>query len=200
MGSSANPLSSLASPSGTVLQNQNISAGGDDLTRFIRSIQGLTGAQGQGILGAGLGQVQSGVSAVSPVLSLLTQLTKGDQGDVTQAAQPEIDQITQQFDQIRNLISLQPRGGGKTSALAEAPFQKSAAIQKDEGALRSNAAGQLGSLGTSLAGIGLGEAQLGQGLEQQSSNIALTKEGQNYGQATPIQTFAQFAEGLHALI
>jgi hypothetical protein len=151
-------------------------------------------------LGAGLGQVQSGVNAAAPALNFLTALTQGDQGALTQAAQPEIDQITQQFDQIRNMISMQPRGGGKTSALAEAPFQQAGSIARTEGAMRTGAAGQLGNLASNLAGIGLGEAGLGQSLEQQASNIALTKEGQNYGQATPMQTFGQFTAALANLI
>jgi hypothetical protein len=178
------PAGALANPAGTGLALQAPSS--DSLTNFIRSIEGLTGAQGQGILGQGLSQTQQGTQAVAPVLDLLTKLTKGDQGDVTEAAQPQIDQITQQFDQIRNLISMQPRGGGKTSALAEAPFKKAGDIQRTEGSMRTAAAGELGSLGTNLAGLGLQEAGIGAGLESTSSGIALTKEGQNYNQPSAL--------------
>jgi hypothetical protein len=198
MATAANPLASLAGPGGAGLATEPIQ--GNSLTQFIRSIEGLTGQQGQGILGQGLSTTNQGVTAVAPVLSYLTNLVQGNQADITQAAQPEIDQIQQQFDQIRNLISLQPRGGGKTTALAEAPFQEAGQIQRTEGQLRSNAATSLGNLGTQLAGVGLGEAGLGAGLEQQSSNIALTKEGQDYGQSTPIQTFNQFSQALSNLI
>ena len=184
MANTANSSGSLASPSGVGLTTEP--AGGNSLTQFIRSIEGLTGQQGQGILGAGLGQANSGITAAAPALSFLTALTKGDQGDVSQAAQPEIDQISQQFDAIRNMISLQPRGGGKTSALAEAPFQKAGDIQRTEGAMRTNAAGQLGSLSTNLAGLGLQEAGLGAGLESTSANIALGKEGQDYSQPSAL--------------
>jgi hypothetical protein len=173
---------------------------GNSLTQFIRSIEGLTGTQGQNILGSGLAQEQQGITAAGPALNFLTQLTKGDQADVTAAAQPQIDQITQQFDAIRNMISQQPRGGGKTTALAEAPFQKSGDIQRTEAQMRTQAAGQLGTLATQLADLGLGTAGLGAGLESTSSNIALTKEGQDYGQATPIQTFGEFAAALNSLI
>ena len=179
MASIGTPISGLGSPSGTGLALQSVSGGSDDLTRFIRSIEGLSATQGQGALSAGLNQTSQGIGAAAPALQFLTKLVQGDQGEVTQAAQPEIDSITQQFDQIRNLISLQPRGGGKTSALAEAPFQKSGQIQRTEGQMRSNAAGALGGLATTLAGVGLQEAGLGAGLEQQASNIALSKSGQN---------------------
>ncbi len=186
----------LASPAGGIqLAPQPVSGGSDDLTRFIRSIEGLSAQQGERILGAGLNQTKEGVDATAPAIDFLTKLVKGDQADVTQAAQPEIDQITQQFDAIRNMISTQPRGGGKTTALAEAPFQKSAAIQRTEGAMRTGAAGQLGALGTNLAGLGLTEAGLGTNLEQLSSNIALTKEGQNYSQPSAL---SQVLAGLKA--
>jgi hypothetical protein len=201
MGTAANPLGgSLAAPSGTGLALQPVSQGSDDLTRFIRSIEGLTATQGQNILGSGLSQMQGGINAAAPALSFLTALTQGDQGSLTQAAQPEIDQIKQQFDQIRNMISMQPRGGGKTSALAEAPFKEAGSIARTEGSMRTGAAGQLGSLASNLAGLGLGAASLGQMFENQASNIALAKEGQNYGQATPIQTFGEFTRALANLI
>ena len=164
---------------------------GNSLTEFIRSIEGLTGKQGQQILGSGLAQEQSGVNSVAPVLSLLTKLVSGDQADITQATQPEIDQITQQFDQVRNLVSMQPRGGGKTTALAEAPFQKAGQIQRMQGDMRTKAAGELGTLGTNLAGLGLNEAGLGANLESESANIALTKEGQDYSQPSLLDQIAQ---------
>jgi hypothetical protein len=202
----------LATPGGSGLATEPIA--GNSLTSFIRSIEGLTGQQGQGILGAGLTgaqagqqQTQSGVNAAAPALQLLTQLTKGDQGDVTQAAQPQIDQITQQFDQIRNMISMQPRGGGKSTALAEAPFQKAGDIQRTEGTMRTSAAGQLGGLATNLAGIGLSEsglglqeAGLGTGLESTSANIALQKQGLDYAQPSALQQVMGGLELANAII
>jgi hypothetical protein len=153
------------------------------LDNFINNLQTITGGQGQNAL-------TSGQNTTAPALSFLTQLTKGDQGDVSQAAQPEIDSISQQFDQIRNMISQQPRGGGKTTALAEAPFQKSAAIQKTEGGMRTGAASQ-------LAGLGLQEQGIGAGLEGESANIALTKQGLDYSQPS---AFQDFISGIGALV
>jgi uncharacterized phage infection (PIP) family protein YhgE len=153
-------------------------------TSKLNTLQGVTSNAGQtdltsgvGTLASGLQGYQSGLTATAPALSFLTALTKGDQGDVTQAAQPQIDAITQQFDQIRNMISQQPRGGGKASALAEAPFQKSSAIQRTEGDLRANAANSLGNLGTTLAGLGLSEAGVGQNQESIGANLLGTSAG-----------------------
>ena len=161
--------------------------GGTSLDTFIQSIQDLTGQQGKGILEKGQGQTQQGVNALAPSLDLLTKLTKGDQGDVTQAAQPEIDQITQQFDAIRNMVSLQPRGGGKTSALAEAPFKKAGDIQRTEGAMRTDSASKLATVGSNLAGIGAGESAIGANLESESARLALGKQTINYQQPSALQ-------------
>lgn len=157
--------------------------GGTNLDQFIASLANLTGGQGQNAF-------TQGQNTAAPGLQLLTQLTKGDQGDVSQAAQPQIDSITQQFDQIRNMISQQPRGGGKTTALAEAPFQKAGDIQRTEGSMRTGAAGQ-------LAGLGLQQEGIGAELEGESANIGLTKQGLNYGQPS---TFSDFLAGVNTLI
>ena len=141
-------------------------------TTKLNQLQGATQQEGQSAVTGGVNEFNSGLTSAAPALSLLTALTKGDQGDVTQAAQPQIDQITQQFDAIRNMISMQPRGGGKTSALAEAPFQKAGDIQRTEGAMRTGAAGQLSSLSTQLAGLGLQQEGIGAGLQGTSAQIA----------------------------
>lgn len=190
----------MATP-GSGLELQSIDKGDNDLTKFIRSIEGLSGQQGQKTVESGSAKVQQGVGAAAPALDFLTKLVKGDQADITQAAQPEIDQITQQFDQIRNLISLQPRGGGKTSAMAEAPFQKAGAIQRTEGEMRTKATGQLGDLSTKLAGIGLSEEGLGLNLESLASNIALGKSGQNVQEnAATMQMIGALGQGVGDLL
>lgn len=153
--------------------------GGTNLDQFIASLANLTGGQGQNAF-------TQGQNTAAPGLQLLTQLAKGDHGDVSQAAQPEIDSITQQFDQIRNMISQQPRGGGKTTALAEAPFQKAGSIQRTEGDMRAGSAAQ-------LAGLGLQQEGLGVGLEDTSANIGLQKQGLDYGQPSTLGQINQTA-------
>lgn len=147
------------------------------------------GNQSKGFFSSGAGTTKEGTNAIAPALDFLTKLTKGDQGDVTQAAQPEIDQITQQFDAIRNMVSLQPRGGGKASVLAESPFQKAGAIQRTEGQMRAGAAGQLGTLGSNLAGIGLSESGLG--AQEQSVEANAAAQHKN--------TFQKIMEGISSV-
>lgn len=146
--------------------------GGTNLDQFIATMANLTGGQGAE-------QFQTGTAALAPVLSQLVGLSRGDQGDVTQATQPQIDQIQQQFDAIRNMISMQPRGGGKTTALAEAPFQKAGDIQRVQQQAVQGAQGQ-------LAGLGLNLAQLGAGQEQEAANIGLQKQGLDYSQPSAL--------------
>src|SRR5438105_896856 len=133
--------------------------GQDSLTQFVRSMQNLVGQQGKSNLQTGGQQFQGGVTAAAPAVDFLTKLVRGDQADLAQATQPETDQITQQFSQIRNMITAQPRGGGKASVLAELPFEKEKQVQGARQGMRKGAAGELGGLASTLAGLGLGEQQ-----------------------------------------
>lgn len=160
-------------PAGTPFTNIS-PTGGTNLDQFIASMANLTGTQG-------VQQFQSGTEALAPVLSSLIGLSKGDQGDVSQATQPQTDAIKEQFDAIRNMISMAPRGGGKTSALAEAPFKEAGDIQRMQSEAVTGARGQLGNLGLNLS-------QLGAGLENQSSGIGLQKQSLNYGQKSTLDS------------
>jgi hypothetical protein len=143
-------------------------------------------AAGGGMLQSGQGTTGQGIQALSPVLQYLTQLTKGDQGDIAQATQGQTNQIKDSFAAIRNMISAQPRGGGKAGVLAEAPYKQEQQIGDLQQGARAGAAGQLGSIANSLAGLGLqqqnvGLGEQGLGLNQQSLALqtALQQRGQN---------------------
>src|SRR5882672_10814575 len=84
--------------------------GQNSLDQFIRSIEGLTGSQGQTSFNAGQQTLQSGENALAPVISQLTKLVKGDTADTDQALAPQINQIQGQFDAARNIVSAGPRG------------------------------------------------------------------------------------------
>jgi hypothetical protein len=143
-------------------------------------------AGGAGILQSGQSTTGQGIQALSPVLQYLTQLTKGDQGDIAQATQGQTNQIKDSFAAIRNMISAQPRGGGKAGVLAEAPYQQEKQIGDLQQGARAGAANQLGNVANSLAGLGLqqqnvGLGEQGLGLSQQSLALqtALSQRGQN---------------------
>lgn len=187
---------------------------GDSLTRFVRGMQNqLSGGgtqafnAGQTGLVRGAQDYKSGLNAMAPVLETLTRLVKGDQADVSQAIQPEANRIRDSFAAVRNMISAQPRGGGKTSTLAEAPFQQAKAIGDIAAAKRSEATGELGNLSTTLAGlgqgqeqIGLGEAGLGASLLTDASKAALERRNQDMGEGSFAANFQKVAQGIEALV
>lgn len=154
------------------------------MANFLQSTQNLLAGQGSVNTSTGAGVAASGVAGMAPALDYLTKLTKGDQADVAQATQPQVNQIKDSFAAIRNLISSQPRGGGKSGALAESPFAQEKQIGDTQQTARSGAANSLGTMSATLAGLGLQQGQLGLGEESQAMNTALGQRGQNIGQTT----------------
>lgn len=172
----------------------------NSLTQFLRSQQNLLAKQGsqafgtgQDILGTGKGIIDTGagitaaggqdyatkINAAAPALDYLTRLVRGDQADVAQATAPQTDQIQKQFGEIRNMISAQPRGGGKTSVLAELPTQEAEAKTNLQSQARSGAAGQLGGLASTLAGLGISQEGVGLGQQQ----VGLGEQGVGLGES-----------------
>lgn len=172
---------------------------GNSLTQFVRSLHDLTGSQGQANLDTGTQQFKTGVQEASPSIDYLTKLVKGDMSDVNDATRPQVDQITQQFDQVRNMISGSPRGGGKAGTLAEQPFQKASAIARVQGDARTKAVGELGTLAGQQAQLGAGQQQLGFGLESLADQDALTMRGQDNGNNFASQ-FQQITAGIKNLV
>ena len=181
----------------TPLYNEPVS--GNSLDKFLRSIEGYTANQGQQLQVGGGQTMQSGLNDLGPALDILTKLTKGDQADVNQALGPQYQSIDEQMGAIRSMISQQPRGGGKTTALAEAPFKAASEKQNLATQARTAATGQLAQLGTEVAGLGERALGLGIGETEASANMALTKQGLDYGTNFASQ-FQAIAQGLNALI
>ena len=117
---------------------------------------------------------------------------------MNEALSPQFDQISQQFDQIRNSISAtQPRGGGTASSFAQAPFQEAAAKGEIAAKARTDAAGQLGQLSTAEAGLGEGEQGLGLQALGESLNEGLGVRGQDFAQQAALQQmFGQIGESI----
>lgn len=161
-----------------------LSGADNSTTAFLYSMQNLMSGEGQRGYQQGQAGYQTGMGALAPTLDYLTQLTKGDQGDVSQAMQPEANRIRDSFAAVRNMISQQPRGGGKAGALAEAPYQQQQQINDLAQQARAGAAGQLGQLGTTLAGLGLDQSQQGLQAQNLGAQLALTRRGQNVGQTS----------------
>jgi hypothetical protein len=170
------------------------------MANFLQSTENKEATTGASTLGKGLKGAESAQGALGPVMSYLSALTRGDQADISQAIQPEANRIRDSFSAVRNMISGQPRGGGKTSSLAESGFQQERQIGDTAAALRSKAPGELGSLALGLAGQQLGEAQLGAELMSRSQEIALGQRGQNVGPGSFASQFNQISQGISALV
>lgn len=197
---------------------------GNSITQFLRSIEGLTGTSGQSaftsgqnllgpsqqLLGAGQGTFQTGVQSMAPALDYLTRLVKGDSADTDQALSPQIDAIKGNFNEARKLIASQPRGGGKSTLLAEAPFEQAKQISNVKNTARTAATSQLSQLSETLASLGLqqsdvglgegqlalGESSLGAQLLGTSAGIAETTRGQDFEQQAALQSMiASLATG-----
>lgn len=155
-------------------------------TNTINQGKGIIGAGGR-IIGEGAGQYQSGVNSVAPALDFLTRLVKGDQADITQAIEPEANRIREGFSAARSMVTAQPRGGGKAGVMAEMPFKEQQQIADTAAMMRRIAPGELGNLGTTLAGLGLNQENVGLGVGQLGlgvGNLGLGEQqtGLGYGQ------------------
>ena len=173
-------MATAATPYPTSIAYEPLSGADNTTTSFLYSMQNLMSGEGERGYQQGQAGYQTALGALGPTMDYLTQLTKGDQGDISQAMQPEANRIRDSFAAVRNMISQQPRGGGKAGVLAEAPYQQQQINDLAQQA-RAGAAGQLGNLATTLAGMGLQQSQLGLQAENLGTQAALQRRGQNAG-------------------
>jgi hypothetical protein len=150
---------------------------------------GLDTLQQMGGQQAGLGAATTaqGVGLLGPVSSYFQNLLSGDPASLMAAIQPEADTVGQQFGQIRQMISQQPRGGGKTSTLAQLPVQHLQTLMNLVSQARNAAPAGLESIARLLSGIGQQETQLGFQAPLDVSQIAL--EGRQQDIANSWTTF-----------
>jgi hypothetical protein len=169
---------------------------GDSLNKAVKSGYDTLTKIGDEQYAAGKQNTQAGVGGMAPVLQYLTQLTKGDQADVNQATQPQVNQIKDSFSAIRNMISQQPRGGGKAGVLAEQGSQQQKQVGDLQQGARAGAAGQLGQLSSTLAGIGLEQGAMGEKASSAADQATLTRRAQNMG---PGSFASQFSSEMNAI-
>jgi hypothetical protein len=100
--------------------------------------------------------IPAGEQALGQSLAYYTPLLTGNRQAMMEAEGPQISTLAQNYmNAKKNISQFGPRGGGTTSALAQAPFNLADQItQLLEGA-RTNAATQVANIGSSLANIGV---------------------------------------------
>lgn len=135
------------------------------------------GTTGMGFLGSSQQAFQAPTSYYSSILS-------GNPADVAGALSPQISQLNAGFAQGRNQVDqFAPMGGGRSSVMANLPFQKASAITNLISQARQAAA-------QGLTGIGTAEGGLGGNLLGISSNAA-----SNLGQLGTEQQQFQYQAG-----
>lgn len=179
--------------------NQSLS-GGDPMTNFMVSSMNNQANTGANQTSQGGSTYNAGLEAFGPVLAHLTSLVNGNQGDISQAIQPEANRIKDSFAAVRNMISQQPRGGGKTSALAESGFQEAQQIGDVAAGARQNATGQLGSIAGTLAGLGLSQEQLGAAATANAAGENLQRRNLNMTAGSFANQFGQIASGIGSMV
>lgn len=179
----------------------------NSVTQFERSFenaQAQTGQQqsqaGQGILGQGVAGLGKSNTDLQPAIDYFSKLLGGDTSTVQSALGPQLDQISQQFNQVRQMTSDLARGGGKASAESQQPFSQIQQISNLISGARSSAAtglntavGTEAGIDSTLGQLGLGESQLGfqslqsaiQALES-FKGLNIQQNGQNLNTATSI--------------
>jgi hypothetical protein len=128
-----------------------------------------------------------------PIIDQFRRLLSGDTTALMQEEQPQADVIGQQFSQVRRMISDQPRGGGKTSQVAQLPVQQIGQISNLLANARNSApaglqsalaakAGVTSDAAQKLLGTGLSETGAGIGAAGSSANIAMGGRAQDINQ------------------
>lgn len=123
----------------------------------------------------GKGNTAQGMSDLNAPTSYFRKLLSGDPNELMSALNPELDNISTQFNQVRRMISDQPRGGGKTSVLASMPAQQIGAISNLYSGARRGAANSLVGIAGQEAQTGL--AQTGMGMQNISQAPGIAQQG-----------------------
>lgn len=182
---------------GEDLAVEGLNGGQNSQTQFMRSIQGMIGTQGKQVLDSGKATTQTAEDGLGDLDSLLAQLTGGDRSAAEAAIQPQVDNISQQYGLIRNMISeTGARGGGRTSQLSQLPFEKVKAVTGLIGGARNAAMSTRAGLLSTLLQSGLQKTSQGiQGLNAASS-ANLTARGQDISEVGRNMNFATQLTGL----
>lgn len=143
----------------------------------------------------GRSTTQEGMDNLRTAGDWYKRLLAGDTTELMKSVQPQADVIGQQFQNVRNMISTQPRGGGKTSELAHLPVEQIKALSNLISGSSDNAAQGLGGLAGKM--LGVGEAETGRGVQasQSAGQLALAGRGQDMSKKSWGDVFKNIAEG-----
>lgn len=115
----------------------------------------------------------------------------GDRQEMLSLLAPEVETIVSQYDTARrNITNLAPRGGGRTTAMAESRFEEAGLIQRLLQESRRMATREITGIGGQLTTLGLGELGISTGAAGNLISDLLRREtarrGQNIGALTEV--------------
>lgn len=152
--------------------------------------------------GAGLSTQYSGMAApaLTNALSYWQSLLGGDRTAMSSVLGPEIEQYKQgTATATDNLNQFAPRGGARTSTLAELPYSTARTIGDMFATVRPVAAAQTGALGTGLAGLGINALNSSTGAAGSASNDYLSQLNYlNQQKQNQFNTAAGIGKGLYS--
>ena len=138
-------------------------------------IAGLAGSQagdlskkGNTLFGKGSELFGEGGAALAPVLGQLLKILSGNSADLTQAIEPQVRGVVDQYDTARRAAAeFTPRGGGQASENARSRSEEAGKISEIRSNAITSATKDLQSLGAML--LSQGNAAMGEGLNAEAS-------------------------------
>ena len=172
--------------------------GGKGGKKTKQQIAGLTAQQEEAsefALGEAKTTLPKALSALEGPLAFWQNLLGGDRQEMLSLLAPEVNTIISQYDTARKgIANLAPRGGGRTTQLAESRFEEANQISRLLQESRRRAAGEVAGIGGRLGALGLGELGSATGTAASTIQSLLTKRGQDIGSAS------QLGEGIGGIL
>lgn len=121
--------------------------------------------------------LQKGTDTFAPSVDYWSRILSGDRGEIMNAVGPEVGRIAAGYQSAaRQVGQFAPMGGGRSTLLAELPFQQNRDISSLIAGLRPQAAEKLSGIAAQLANLGLDAEQiigaLLQGIRSGGSELA----------------------------
>lgn len=172
-------------------------AAGANSSDILRQGINLTGGQGVDLSTVGGGLLGQGVNMLNLPANYYQKLLSGDPTTITQALAPTAAALAPQTQNlIQTATNNMPRGGFAASTVAEAPFAEQAKLNEAAYGQIPGAATGAAGLGSTVAGLGQGEQQLGLQALQQIINASLGKMGVTTGITGNLANVGSFLQGI----
>lgn len=157
------------------IATEGITRGQDSLTQFLRSLFNATGTSGTSALNTGIG-------GTGTAMDYWTKILSGNPAAIMSVMSPEVQAAIAQYKGAQTQAdTFAPRGGGRSSLMAQLPFQRAGTVSNIISQARPMAA-------TNLAQTGLGMGGLGANLLNMTMQGQLQRRGQNNQQSQAWQT------------